>query len=217
MPSIEHFLSGFRRFQQHYYLDNDSLFTDLKRGQHPSTLLVGCCDSRVDPLMLTGCEPGELFIVRNVANLVPPCQEDSHYHGVSAALEYAVISLQVERIIVLGHASCGGIRALMEGITDHQEDGGFLAKWLSIADPAREFVLVHHANDNVATQLAVAERVSILVSLDNLMSFPWVRNRVETGKLQLLGWYFDIQEGALYGFDAHSKRFTPLVCPLGAV
>ncbi|MFO1235384.1 MAG: carbonic anhydrase, partial [Rivihabitans pingtungensis] len=130
---------------------------------------------------------------------------------------YAVISLQVERIIVLGHASCGGIRALMEGITDHQEDGGFLAKWLSIADPAREFVLAHHANDNVATQLAVAERVSILVSLDNLMSFPWVRNRVETGKLQLLGWYFDIQEGALYGFDAHSKRFTPLVCPLGAV
>jgi carbonic anhydrase len=112
MPSIEHFLSGFRRFQQYYYLDNDSLFTDLKRGQHPSTLLVGCCDSRVDPLMLTGCEPGELFIVRNVANLVPPCQEDSHYHGVSAALEYAVISLQVERIIVLGHARLATLRTI---------------------------------------------------------------------------------------------------------
>lgn len=214
MPSIQDFLSGFRRFQQHYYLDNDTLYAGLKQGQRPSTLLIGCCDSRVDPLMLTGCEPGELFIVRNVANLVPPCEKDGHHHGVSAALEYAVISLQVERIIVLGHASCGGIRALMEGITDRHEDGGFLATWLSIAEPARDYVLNRHADADVATQMALAERVSILVSLDNLLSFPWVKSRVEAGRLQLLGWYFDIQEGALYGFDAASQRFLPLVCPL---
>ena len=216
MPSIEQFLYGFRRFQQHYYLDNDTLFANLKHGQHPSTLVVGCCDSRVDPLMLTGSEPGELFIVRNVANLVPPCEDDSHYHGVSAALEFAVISLQVERIIVLGHAGCGGIRALMQGVTHEDQHGGFLAKWLSIAEPAREFVLARHADLVPAAQLAMAERMSILVSLDNLLSFPWVRNRVDAGKLQLLGWYFDIQEGALYGFDTTSRRFLPLVCPLDA-
>ena len=218
MPAIDRFLEGFRRFQQQYYREDSELFDTLKEGQRPTTLLVGCCDSRVDPLKLTGCEPGELFIVRNVANLVPPCEKGLHHQGVSSALEYAVCVLAVERIIVLGHGGCGGIRALMQGVTHEQEEpsGGFLAKWLTIADPAREFVQTECADLSPDEQLAMAERMSILVSLDNLLSFPWVRDRVAAGKLQILGWYFDIREGALYGFDARARRFVPLVCPQGS-
>lgn len=155
MPAIDRFLEGFRRFQQQYYREDSELFDTLKEGQRPTTLLVGCCDSRVDPLKLTGCEPGELFIVRNVANLVPPCEKGLHHQGVSSALEYAVCVLAVERIIVLGHGGCGGIRALMQGVTHEQEEpsGGFLAKWLTIADPAREFVQTECADLSPDEQL----------------------------------------------------------------
>ena len=107
MPAIDRFLEGFRRFQQQYYREDSELFDTLKEGQRPTTLLVGCCGSREDPLKLTGCEPGELFIVRNVANLVPPCEKGLHHHGVSSALEYALCVLAVERINVLVHCAFG--------------------------------------------------------------------------------------------------------------
>lgn len=121
--AIKRFLDGFRRFQTNYYHPENFRFEDLQHGQQPSTMVIGCADSRVDPAMLMGCEPGELFVVRNIANLVPPCEDHAHetHHSVSAALEYAVTSLEVERIIVLGHGCCGGIRALMDGITRQPE------------------------------------------------------------------------------------------------
>ncbi len=215
MPAaIERFLSGFRRFQENYFGEDSQLFRELKRGQHPATMVIGCSDSRVDPVTLTGCEPGELFVVRNVANLVPPCEDEEHHthHSVSAALEFAVQSLKVERIIVLGHANCGGIRALMQD--EGEQNRGYLAKWLSIAAPVREHVREHYADCDPASQVAIAERASILVSLDNLLSYPWLRERVTAGQLTLTGWYFDINDGALHGFDLATRQFMPLVCPL---
>ena len=214
MQTIERFLAGFRRFQENYFGQESELFDELKHGQSPSTLIIGCSDSRVDPVMLTGCEPGELFVVRNVANLVPPCedQENNTHHSVSAALEFAVLSLKVQRIIVLGHACCGGIQKLME--SQNTKPAGYLDKWLSIAAPVREHVLEHYQGCDAASQLAIAERSSILVSLDNLMTYPWLKERVEAGKLSLHGWYFDIRDGALHGYDLATRQFMPLVCPL---
>lgn len=213
---LDRFLQGFRRFQENYFAPNEALFDELKYGQNPATMIISCADSRVDPMMLTGCEPGELFVVRNIANLVPPCEDPSHetHHSVSAALEYAVNVLGIERIIVLGHGCCGGIRALMDGITDNPGNGGFLAKWLSIAEPVRDYVHSHYAECDPAAQLAIAERQSILISLDNLMSYPWIRDRVAAHTLSLHGWYFDIRDGALHGYDLDTRQFMPLVCPI---
>ncbi|KAJ3019273.1 UNVERIFIED_CONTAM: hypothetical protein HDU68_010740 [Siphonaria sp. JEL0065] len=134
------FLSGFRRFQKTYFGDNSELFDSLKNGQSPKTLLIACCDSRVDPAIITDCEPGDLFVVRNVANLVAPYNPDKSHHGVSAALEFAVKGLKVNNIIVMGHTKCGGIAALMRGISDSNETE-FLGPWMKIAEKARQKVL----------------------------------------------------------------------------
>ncbi len=141
MRDIERLVDGFQRFQQQYYEDAPSLYRNLCEGQHPSTLLVGCCDSRVDPAMLLGCDPGDIFTVRNVANLVPPASTDRGLQGVLAAIQFAVEQLQVSRIIVLGHAHCGGIRALMDRRTRGDGETDYLERWMDIAEPARRQVL----------------------------------------------------------------------------
>ena len=139
MQDIDKFITGFKQFQRSYFGENQELFDKLKQSQQPRAMIVSCCDSRVDPAILTSSEPGDLFVVRNVANLIPPCEDDVGHHGISAALEFGVCSLGVEHIIVLGHSQCGGIRALMED-SYGAEEGGFIAKWMNIAEPAREKV-----------------------------------------------------------------------------
>lgn len=211
MHSIEPLLEGFRRFQAEYFAPDQHLFEQLRDGQHPTTLVIGCCDSRVHPATLTGSRPGEMFIVRNVANLVPPHAPDNPHASVAAALEFAVLNLNVERIIVMGHSGCGGIRALMQQSTT---PGSALQRWLAIADPARRFVNIRHHDKDDRQRIRLAEEASILVSLDNLMTYPWLVERVQTGQLTLDGWYFDITEGALWGYDEAHHAFVPLVCPL---
>lgn len=211
MRSVDPLLQGFRRFQARYFGRRDSIFEALRHGQKPATLVIGCCDSRVHPALLTGTEPGELFVVRNVANLVPPHDPDNAHASVAAALEFAVLSLGIERIIVLGHSGCGGIRALLTRCT---APGSALTRWLDIAIPARQFVERHHAHETESVRLNLCEKGGILVSLENLLSYPWVRERVEARTLALDGWYFDLQEGALWGYDGEARRFLPLVCPL---
>jgi carbonic anhydrase len=129
-----------RRFQKTYFGDNNELYKTLRQGQTPKTLLIGCCDSRVDPAIITDCDPGDLFVVRNVANLVAPYNPDKSYHGVSAALEFAVKGLKVQNIIIMGHTKCGGIEALMRGICDSGETE-FIGNWMRIAQRAKEKVL----------------------------------------------------------------------------
>jgi carbonic anhydrase len=209
MDDIARFIKGFKQFQSNYFAEEQGLFAVLKKGQNPNTLVIGCSDSRIDPAVLFGCDPGELFVVRNVANLVPPHDVSDGYHGVSAALEYAVLTLEVEHIIVLGHAQCGGIGALMDGLCDKGATG-FIAKWMQIVERAREQVLRELPDKRPVMQARACEQAAILVSLENLMTFPWIRSRMETGLLQLHGWYFDIEAGRLFRYSSSSSSFELL-------
>ncbi len=214
MQDIEKFIRGFQQFQQKYFSDQQDLFDDLRRGQKPKTLLIGCCDSRADPALLTGSDPGDMFVIRNVANLIPPFQIGNTVQGVSSAVEFAINALNVERVIVLGHQHCGGIRALMQGTSKAVSPSGFVERWMSLADAARERVLAELPNHSPDAQLRAAELASILVSLQNLLTYPWIADKVERNELSVHGWYFDIDRGALMGYSPRLGEFLPLVCPL---
>ncbi len=209
MKDLERFIAGFRNFQKDYFGPEGAQFEPLKQGQSPKTMIIACSDSRVDPAILTNCAPGDIFTVRNVANLVPPFEENGGQHGVSAALEFAVCHLGVEHIIVLGHSKCGGINALMAG-TCGCKGGGFISRWMSIATPARERVLVELPDKDPALQQRAAEQASILLSLENLHSFPWIDQRVKAGDLSLHGWYFDLNAGELLEYRQDPGMFQKI-------
>jgi carbonic anhydrase len=211
VSDIATFLAGFARFQAKYFDGEESLFARLRQGQSPCALVISCCDSRVDPAMLTGADPGDIFVVRNVGNLVPPYRNGAEMPGIRADIEFAVKTLNVKRIIILGHRSCGAIQALMngEGITEHHYE--FIGTWVSIARQARERVLRELPGESAAVQAKACEQWAISLSLDNLMSFPWIRERVEAGVLTLHGWYFDIDTGDLLGYAPETASFVPLV------
>jgi len=212
MQDIEKFIRGFARFQQRY-LGEHARFEDLRSGQHPGTLVIACCDSRVDPALLTGSDPGDMFVVRNIANLVPPCTPEAPL-GVSSAIEFAVCGLEVARIIVLGHASCGGIRALMSPPAQPLSDEtNFVERWMRIAEPVRRHVAAEMAGQPAEKQHKACELASILHSLDNLLTYPWIRRRVEAGTLALHGWYFDLGTGALLAYSSRQQRFLAVVEP----
>ena len=204
MKDIARFIAGFERFQEKYFGEERELFEQLTHGQSPKTLIVACADSRVDPALLTGAEPGDVFVVRNVANLVPPYHPGGDFASVPAALEFAVLSLKVEHIIVLGHAKCGGIHALMSGLDSQTE---FIGKWVSIAQRARERVLAELPSKPPLLQERACEQAGILVSLENLLTYPWIAERVQAGTIHLHGWYFDIAAGALLHYDPASNAF----------
>ena len=209
MQDLERFITGFRSFQNDYFGPDTPQFEPLKQGQSPKTMIIGCSDSRVDPAILTNCAPGDIFTVRNVANLVPPYEENSGRHGVSAALEFAVCHLGVEHIIVLGHSQCGGINALMSG-TCGCKGGGFITSWMSIATPAKEKVLAELPGKDATLQQRATEQAAILLSIENLHSFPWIDQRVKDGVLSLHGWYFDLQAGELSEYQPASGLFQKL-------
>jgi len=209
MEDIEKFIHGFRQFQESYFRGDRHFFTPLKTEQKPNTLIIGCSDSRVDPSLMFGCDPGELFVVRNVANLVPPFEESGGFHGVSAALEFAVLTLKVKHIIVMGHARCGGIGALVNGLCPAC-DAGFINNWMKIADKALERVSRDMPGVGPDVLARECEKEAILISLDNLMSFPWIRAQVEAGLVMLHGWYFDIDSGTLSQYSKESGRFEEI-------
>jgi carbonic anhydrase len=210
MEDIAKFIAGFKRFQEHYFTDNKQLYEKLKHRQHPKALVIACGDSRSDPAIITDCDPGDLFVIRNVANLVPPYETDSGFHGVSAALEFAVLHLQVNYIIVLGHSQCGGLKALIE-TPEGKSFGEFIGHWMEIAKPARDYVQQEFAQKAFAVKSRACEQAALLISLENLLSFPWVKKRVDNGELHLLAWYFDIQKGELLHYDIEQCDFEPLV------
>ncbi|HEY4379880.1 MAG TPA: carbonic anhydrase [Acidobacteriaceae bacterium] len=211
MADIATFLAGFERFQEKYFAGDDSIFSRLRQGQNPRALVISCCDSRADPGMLMGAGPGDIFVVRNVANLVPPYRNGAEMPGIRADIEFAIKGLNVEHIIILGHSSCGGIRALMdgEGITSNQYE--FIGAWVTIAAAARERVLRELAGEPEAVQARACGQWAIALSLGNLLTFPWIRDRVQAGSLALHGWYFDIDAGELLAYSAETSTFAPLV------
>lgn len=210
MADVTRFLAGIENFQQQHFGDNPELATTLIAGQKPQALLIGCCDSRVDPALLTTCAPGDLFILRNIANLVPPYLKNDDYHGVSSSIEYAVCYLEVSDIIILGHSHCGGIGALMK-TADGKEEGEFIGRWVNIAASARDKVLREMAEESAEKQARACEKGAILVSLKNLMTFPWVKERVARGQLSLHGWYYNIGTGQLRYYNQLSGDFEVLV------
>jgi carbonic anhydrase len=211
MKDIAAFIAGFERFQAKYFQDERSLFSRLRQDQQPRALVISCCDSRVDPALLTGAKPGDMFVVRNVGNLVPPYRNGAEAPGIRSAIEFAVKNLEVEHIIVMGHSHCGGIEALMQGEGITQSHYEFIGAWVRIAKRARDWVLRELPEEPPAVQARACEQVAILVSLDNLLSFPWIRERVDKNTLALHGWYFDIDIGELLAYSAETKTFLSLV------
>ena len=203
-------IEGFRRFRQLHFVGKDALYKQLStEGQSPKILVVACCDSRVDPALVLDCAPGDLFVIRNVANLVPPAENRSGgRHGTSAALEFGVRNLQVEHIIVLGHAQCGGIRSLFSNSSS--EPDSYISSWMRMAGNVHDEVLRKLPSASTEEQMVACEQRAILVSLDNLMTFPWIKERVEQGSLQLHGWYFDIEQGLLLQHDPAKATFEAL-------
>lgn len=213
MHDIAKFLTGFKRFQKECLCNGGALLEELSKGQNPKVLMIACCDSRVDPALLSDSNLGELFVIRNIANIAPPYQPGGGYHGVSSAIEYAVRHLEVDHIIVLGHRQCGGIKALLEGCGPNDE---FTADWVSILEPARQLALDKYGETDSPERERACEQASVLVSLNNLLTFPWIRQRVDAGVLQLHGWYFDLETGELLSYLSRTKSFEPLVTVCGS-
>ncbi len=208
MNVIDQLVAGYHRFRDGYYQQNRERLVELARsGQSPKVTMVACCDSRVDPAVITDSTAGDLFVIRNVANLVPPCEGEGIWHGTSAALQFAVCDLEVEHIIVLGHSRCGGIRALVEA-PDSRQENKFITSWMSIAGEARE--RAHRDFDTLDEQAHACELEAIKISLRNLQSFPWIRSRVEQHTLQLHGWHYDMVSGDLLRLDTGSGKFVPV-------
>ena len=210
MTTPEQLVEGFRRFRKQHFTSDDALYHQLvAQGQTPKTLVVACCDSRVDPAIVLDCAPGDLFVIRNVANLVPPSESLAGHHGTSAALEYGVRNLGVQHIIVLGHAHCGGIRTLVEsGGRDNPES--FIDDWMHLAENVRAGVEQDMPQASLEERTRACEQRALLVSLRNLRTFSWVREREERGALVIHGWYFDIQHGQLLEYDEAAGAFRAL-------
>ena len=211
MDPIDKLTTGFRAFRDGRFQDQRATYEALvKQGQAPTVALIACSDSRVDPAIVLQADPGDLFIIRNVANLVPPYEREGHYHGTSAALEYAVQHLNVAHVIVLGHAHCGGIRSLFESPAQGGDSGQFVAPWMSLVRSAylRVEGTMPDASDDAKAR--VCEQSAVLVSLENLMTFPRIRERVGDGRLRLHGWYIDILTCALQAYDPGRQRFEAI-------
>ena len=190
-----------RNFQEDYFPHHQQRFQDLvAQGQHPKTLFIGCSDSRLVPYLLTGAAPGELFLVRNVGAFVPPYDQSHGLHGTMAAIEFAVLNLKVEHIIVCGHSHCGAIRAAYEGAP---EEAIALQAWLKLADEA----LLPVSPGPEA--LRRTEQRAVVLQLERLMDYPMVRRRVEDGSIALHGWHYVIEEGEVHVFDVATGGFVP--------
>src|SRR5689334_5685359 len=206
MTFPKHLLEGYQAFATQRLPTEQTRYRELSvKGQFPEVMVIGCCDSRVSPEVIFDVGPGELFVVRNIANLVPVYQPDGNAHGVSAALEYAVTVLKVKHIVILGHAQCGGIRAFVDKI-EPLTPGDFIGKWMQMFIKPGEVVEQrdHETMQDFVTRI---EKAAVFRSLENLMTFPFVRTRVESGELQLHGAYFGVAEGTLFVLDREAKEF----------
>lgn len=190
-------LEGYERFRAGYWREHEALYSALaQNGQAPPAMVIACADSRVAPETIFDCAPGDIFVVRNVSALVPPYAPDDNKHGTSAALEFAVTALNVRSIVVMGHSNCGGIRALVTG--PGGSHGDFIESWMAIAKSARARICdAPDAPENFDARCAACEREAVRVSLANLLTFPWIAERVRHGSLTLAGMHFDVETGTL--------------------
>ncbi len=190
-------LQGYQSFRDKYAHGDKSVMQYLSHyGQQPQIMVVACCDSRVDPALILQCDPGDLFVVRNVANIVPPYEKDEAHHGTSAALEFGICFLKVKHLILLGHSQCGGIQALLKG--DNEQDD-FITNWVSVI---KKQECHQHTNPDDYARSALNQ------SYQNCLTFPWIKNRVDAEELIIHRWFFDIQKGQIFTHD--KNEYLPL-------
>lgn len=207
-------LKGHQKFRERHFNSKDSTFTELVRqGQRPKILMVACSDSRVDPALVMDCQPGDLFVIRNVANLVPPYEEDLSYHGTSAALEFGVCVLGIRHVILFGHTQCGGIQALLEHSHEKCGPKSFLVKWMELAKAAHDTTLSCHPNIPLDEKAILCGQYSLINSLKNLKTFPWVQERLNQNTLCLHAWNFDMSQGTLEAYDERHNGFKAIDLP----
>ncbi len=201
----------YRRFKFRNYAPNADHYEELAtHGQNPDTMIISCCDSRVDPETIFNAMPGELFVLRNVANLVPPFETGGKFHGVSAAIEFAILNLRIKHLIVMGHSSCGGVKAALDQNAAIQTDAQFISRWMSMLDEARLSVLASHQNAPQSERQAALEMATVKTSINNLRTFPFVKEHEEKGRLALHGAHFDIKSGTLSVLNHSRDQFYPL-------
>ncbi len=210
-PELDRLIAGYHRFREQAWHPKLERWAELNAGQQPDTMIIACSDSRVDPSQIFDVDPGEIFVVRNVAAMVPPFETTPGHHGVSAALEFAVQVLKVKEIVVMGHGMCGGCKAALSQSLKGAEpgEGGFIADWIALLDDAREEVVHVHGATGDAAERAM-EMAGVRASIANLRTFPCVRSKEGRGKLRLRGAFFAISDGLLHILDDATGEFAPV-------
>lgn len=204
MENLHNLLSGFHNFRREMLAEDAAFFTALAKSQNPHTLVVACCDSRVDPGIILGCRPGDLFVVRNVAAIVPHETGTGEPDAVMAAIEYGVKHLEVTHIVVMGHSNCGGIHGLLHPEVVEHED--YIADWVNQAQPAVDRAL----EDDEHERHRRTEEGAVLLSIDNLLSYAWIRERTDAGTLTLHAVYYDLETHSLNLWNAEVEDFRPV-------
>lgn len=195
---IKKIITGYHQFREKYAGGDASVMHGLSvHGQKPEIMIVACCDSRVDPALILQCDPGDLFVVRNVANIVPPYEKDEMHHGTSAALEFGIRFLQVKNLIIFGHSQCGGIETLFNGANAGATD--FIRNWVSIVQTTAS---VTHPDEYA--------KLALTTSYHNCLTFPWIRERIDINQLAVHRWFFDIKEGQIYRYVHERQTYEPL-------
>ncbi len=190
-------LHGYEQFRDKYVHGDSSVMHYLSHyGQNPQAMVVACCDSRVDPALILQCDPGDLFVVRNVANIVPPYEKDEAHHGTSAALEFGICFLQVNHLILLGHSQCGGIQSLING----DRDNDFITSWVSLIKDKN--LQLNHEDDYA--------KLALKKSYNNCLTFPWIKEKIKMGKLVIHLWFFDIKNGQIFTYQENIDQYVPL-------
>lgn len=206
------FIEGIKEFKNIHFKENEILFKELvEKGENPKALFIGCSDSRIIPALITNSKPGDLFVVRNIGNMVPPFKPDDDFHGTAAAIEYAVSVLNVEDIIVCGHSKCGMCRALYE----HDKITGIelihVKNWLKLGDDVKEQVLSIYKENPDIDMYELTEKVNVLYQIKNLLTYPKIKEKVENNSLRLHGWYYRIETGEIEFYNSETNKFEPIV------
>ena len=211
MNDIDALINGFKEFHTDYIEDREGVFSGLAEyGPHSKILMIACCDSRVDPAIITNSKAGDLMVVRNMGNLVPTYNQELGFNETQAAIEFAVSYLKVNNIIIMGHSRCAGIRSLLTRLVDDADPILSLDKWMSIAEPAARTVLKEMAGDDMDDQSCACSRKALSYSLDNLSQYPSVQEGVQKNELSIHGWYFNLANGELESYNREQQIFSSI-------
>lgn len=203
---MENLISGAIKFMQEDFKEHEKLFESLKHRQNPHTLFIGCSDSRVIPNLITNTGPGELFVIRNIANIIPPYRVGSDYLATTSAIEYALSTLHIKNIVVCGHSNCGGCNALYYDEAEFEKAPN-VKKWLAMLEPIKKDVLLF-AKDDLAMRAWLTEKLNLVNSLQNILTYPGVKKALDEKKIEVHAWYYIIETGEIYEYDFKKKIFT---------